>query len=145
MRSGRSERFAQGTLVAVVDDNDEVRDAMTRLLQGWGLQVEQASSGAQLEARIDQLTAMDENTRLSALVTDYAIGSEDGLELARRLRSRSGYAKLPVLMVTGSVSADMRAVATAEDIVVLLKPTRPSKLRNAIDRLLRKSGQDQDA
>lgn len=145
MRSGRSERFAQGTLVAVVDDNDEVRDAMTRLLQGWGLQVEQASSGAQLEARIDQLTAMDENTRLSALVTDYAIGSEDGLELARRLRSRSGYAKLPVLMVTGSVSADMRAVATAEDIVVLLKPTRPSKLRNAIDRLLRKSGQVQDA
>ena len=128
--------FAPGTWVALVDDNPEVREALAELLRRWGLEVEQARSGAELRDRLDARALGPGRSRPDVLITDYALGGEDGLEIAAAVRQRPGLEDLPVLMVTGSVSAQVQALAEAQGIAVLLKPARPSRLRTALRRCL---------
>jgi two-component system, LuxR family, response regulator FixJ len=101
-------------LVAVVDDDDAVRDSLRFLLEIAGHAVATYASAVQflLEAPIDELTC---------LVVDQHMPDQTGLQLVSRLRAQG--VTLPVALITGSPSADLIRLSRDLDVAkVMEKP-----------------------
>jgi len=90
-------------LVAVVDDDDAVRDSLRFLLEIAGYQVATFSSAIQFmrEAPIDEL---------ACLILDQHMPDQTGLQLVSQLRN-SGADDLPIALISGSPSPDMIRLA----------------------------------
>jgi signal transduction histidine kinase/ActR/RegA family two-component response regulator len=91
--------------VVIVDDNDEVREALTELLTMEGYEVEAADDGPQGLTRIM-------SSRPAAALVDIGLPGFDGYELARRARRVLGDSLMLVAM-TGYGQAEDRARAAA--------------------------------
>ena len=101
-------------LVAVVDDDDAVRESLQFLLETAGFSVAAYNSAAQFlnEAALGELTC---------LVVDQHMPDQTGLQLVSSLR-RQG-AKLPIALITGSPSPDLVRLARQLGVAqVLEKP-----------------------
>jgi two-component system response regulator FixJ len=112
-------------LVAVVDDDDAVRDSLRFLLEIAGHAVATYASAAQflLEAPIDELTC---------LVVDQHMPDQTGLQLVSRLRAQG--VTLPVALITGSPSADLIRLARDLDVAkVMEKPLDDDLLLDFIE------------
>jgi CheY-like chemotaxis protein len=107
--------------VLVVDDVDEVRAMIRRVLQADGYEVDDASSLA--EAR-----AMDPD-RYDALLVDANIGPERGIDLVTELRARDPGAARRCLVITGG------AYDLPEGISCLYKPFGRAQLLDAVREL----------
>jgi FixJ family two-component response regulator len=104
--------------VAIVDDDDAVRDSLRFLLEGMGYRVATFASAAEfLDA---------DQQHLACLVLDHHMTEMTGLEMAERLRADG--ADIPTLLVAGSPSPAI--VAWAFEL--------------GIDRLLEKPPSDED-
>jgi len=80
-------------VVLVVDDDADVLDVVTSMLQELGCEVVSAQSGAQALEKLAQ------NERISILITDINMPGMDGHELAERARrARPG---LRILQLSG--------------------------------------------
>jgi FixJ family two-component response regulator len=105
--------------LAVVDDDDDVRTALDRLLQAMGHQVIGFASAEDFEARpVD----------VDCVILDMRLPGASGLELLDRLRQRAS--PLPVVLVTGdahALAADLRATTP-----FVRKPFDEATLSNAI-------------
>jgi two-component system, LuxR family, response regulator FixJ len=88
--------------VAVVDDDDAVRDSLQFLLEAAGYSVVTFGSAAQFldEARIGDL---------SCLVVDQHMPDQTGLQLVTSLRQRGD--NVPIALITGSPSPDLFRMA----------------------------------
>ncbi|MCU0804476.1 MAG: hybrid sensor histidine kinase/response regulator [Burkholderiales bacterium] len=119
-------------LIALIDDDVVVRDAMVTLLAEQGLDVTAAASLE--EAR----RALAERRRAPDLViADMRLAAgATGVDAVRTLRARYG-ADLPALLVTGETTRDRVAEAVASGIPILQKPVAPAHLLAEIDRLAR--------
>ncbi|TCS74092.1 signal transduction histidine kinase [Sulfuritortus calidifontis] len=117
--------------VLVVDDDENVLDALAALLRGWGLEVVMARNG-------DEAVALAPRPP-SLLLTDYHLGpGETGLDVVERLRHRLRGSEFPVVVVTGDTTeAGMQAIAD-KGYPLLHKPVQPAKLRALVTRLLRR-------
>ncbi len=107
-------------LVAVVDDDDAVRDSLRFLLEIAGYTVATYESAAQFlqEAPLAELTC---------LVVDQHMPDLTGLQLIARLRSEG--VDLPVALITGSPSADVLRLARELSVSrVLEKPLDDDQL-----------------
>ena len=112
-------------LVAVVDDDDAVRDSLRFLLEIAGHSVVTYASAALflLEAPIDELTC---------LVVDQHMPELTGLQLVSRLRAQG--VTLPVALITGSPSADLIRLARDLDVArVMEKPLDDDLLLDFIE------------
>src|SRR4029077_19794252 len=106
--------------LAVVDDDDDVRTALTRLLMAMGYRVVGFASAEAFEAR---------NVEADCAIIDMRLPGVSGLELCERLRQRP--TPMPVVLVTGD--AHRRAApAPATDPPFLNKPFDETMLSNAI-------------
>ena len=109
--------------VAVVDDDQAVRDSLRFLLEVIGYTVEIFASAAEF------LLA---NVRhFACLILDHHMPDMTGLELARRLRADG--AVIPILLITGSPSPTIAANAVELGIKVLDKPPSEEALIDFID------------
>lgn len=111
--------------VAVVDDDDAVRDSLRFLLEAAGFSVATFGSAAQFlnEASFDNL---------SCLVVDQHMPGQTGLQLINSLRSQG--AKLPVALITGSPSADLLRQAGELGVArVLEKPLNDEVLLHFLE------------
>jgi len=116
---------AGGRLVAVVDDDDAVRDSLRFLLETVGFDVATYGSAGQFlaEANPDEL---------ACLVVDQHMPELSGLQLVMRLR-HEGYA-LPIALITGSPSAELVRRARALGVsTVLEKPLADEVLLDFIE------------
>jgi len=107
-------------LVAVVDDDDAVRDSLSFLLEIAGYTVAAYASAAQFlqEAPLPQL---------ACLVVDQHMPDLTGLQLVARLRGDG--VGLPVALITGSPSADVLRLARELRVkIVLEKPLDDDQL-----------------
>jgi FixJ family two-component response regulator len=86
-------RLSRMPLVAVVDDDEAVRDALCDLLFVEGFEARPFASGMPFLS--DSMTQT-----YDCLITDVRMPDIDGLELQRRLRSRG--ARIPVIFITSS-------------------------------------------
>ncbi|WP_028849873.1 response regulator transcription factor [Thermocrispum municipale] len=117
--------------ILVVDDDRAVRDSLRRSLEFNGYSVDLASDGAQALEMIDA-------NRPDAMVLDVMMPRVDGLEVARRLRSRGD--DLPILVLTARDAVSDRVAgldAGADDY--LPKPFALEELLARLRALLRRS------
>jgi len=125
----------QGRRVLVVDDNDSARTVMVSLLEGMGLQVLSAASGAQALQTLKDIHA--DGQRCEAAFIDWQMPEMDGVELARQLR-RLWPQDLPHLVMVTSHGREesLEVFRRAQLDRVLLKPVNASVLFDEVSRLL---------
>ena len=108
-----------------------IREAMERLLAGWGHAVIAAASG---EEAVGRLASHPERPDL--IVSDYRLrDGETGLDAIERLRSEYNET-IPALLVTGDTAPDRLIEARASGLVLLHKPVPNGKLRAAMRNLM---------
>src|SRR6266436_39903 len=77
--------------ILVVDDQQEIRDVVQEYLTGEGFRVSTANDGAGMRRVLSQSAA-------DLVILDLMLPGEDGLTLARSLRSQSG---IGIIILTG--------------------------------------------
>ncbi len=118
----------QGETVLLVEDNAEVAEVSSSMLQEAGYRVEHVLNA---DAALNLL----DHRRFDLVLSDIIMpGRYDGLALARLLRQRAP--DLPVLLVTGYSN---RATEAATEFTVLRKPFHFQQLSQAVARALDKS------
>ena len=92
---------AERDTVAVVDDDDAVRQSLRFLLDVLGHKVETFASAAEF--------LKTELRTLACLILDHHMPAMTGLELAERLRADGN--AIPIMLITGSPSPSLAARA----------------------------------
>ena len=115
-------------LMALVDDDDALRNSLDNLLRSVGFRVQGfASAEAFLQAQHAPETA--------CLLLDVRLPGMNGLELQRQLGGTHG--RIPIIFITAYADDAMRTQALAAGAVaVLSKPCREEDLLNAIEAAL---------
>jgi adenylate cyclase len=86
--------------VAVVDDEEGIRDVLKVFLEDEGYSVSTATNTGEL------LTLAREHS-VDAFIVDIEIRGEDGIDLCRRIRAIEHHARTPILCITGNDSPDI--------------------------------------
>lgn len=108
------------SIVAIVDDDDEVRDVLRVLLEDAGHSVETFKSGSDFlqNARLDEI---------ACLVVDQRMPHMSGVALISSVVKQG--ATIPSLLITGAPDAEVaRAAETLGAMTVLEKPLSPQEL-----------------
>jgi signal transduction histidine kinase/CheY-like chemotaxis protein len=129
--AGRSaEAAALPTMViAVIDDDAEVRDAMRSLLQSWQCEVLDGADAEEVMAAVRAGQAPPH-----AVVADLRLrGGRDGVAEVGRLRAALG-AELPALLVSGDSAPERVRVMQDSGLPWLAKPVSPARLRSWLSR-----------
>jgi len=122
-----------GLRVLVVDDEADVREMMTSILEGCGAQVLSAPS---TENALDLLA--DDSDRIDVLLADIAMPGKDGYELIREVRTQpdAHIAAIPAAAVTACARADERQRVLAAGFQMhLAKPIHPTMLAQMVAKL----------
>jgi CheY-like chemotaxis protein len=101
--------------VLIVEDDQDLRNAMAELLQGEGYQFVLAENG--LEA-LDVLRKL----RPSLLLTDLLMPVMNGVELIRRLRSDAAWRDLPIVVMTAANDRIVGVEVASLNVPVIRKP-----------------------
>ncbi len=112
--------------VLIVDDNDDARQALQRVLE---------LSGHQVRAARDALSgiAAAEEHRPDVALVDIALPDFDGYEVARRLRARDADRRIRLVAITGyGQESDRRRALEAGFDVHLTKPVSHDRLKQII-------------
>ena len=115
--------------LAVVDDDDDVRVALSRLLRAMGHRVELFASAEAFEAR---------PAAVDCLIVDVHLPGLSGLELRERLRSRRDAA--PIVLITGDGDRIARDIGCEIDTPLLTKPFDAALLVSAITSAISMAG-----
>ncbi|RIX78649.1 ATP-binding protein [Acidovorax cavernicola] len=118
--------------VLLVDDEAEIRSAMTQLLGAHGIAVEAVASEA--EARTALARCDEEGSAIAVLMCDYRLAGEDGLAVGQRLRERCAL-EAPLLIVTGETSPERLQHVRASGVPVLFKPVSAQTLLRTLAEL----------
>ena len=123
--SRRAKRFR----VLVVDDDENMRTFITRVLESAGYQTASAADGDDAIALASKMDPFD------LLVTDEIMPRMVGHQLARYMRER--YLDMKVLYLTGFRDALFKAKGSLwADKAFLDKPVTPEALQEAVSQLL---------
>ena len=116
-------------LVAVVDDDESVRESLPDLLREFGFAAEVFSSA-------EEFLASGHVVQTSCLILDIAMPGMCGPDLQRELKRRRQ--TIPIVFITGHGDESVRPRVLAEGAAeCLLKPFSDAALRAAIDTALR--------
>lgn len=115
--------------VLLVEDQKDLRESLTVLLEIMGLEVRDAASGN------DALTVLSSWQPAVALV-DIGLPDIDGFDLARRIRARADYAEVQLVAMTGfSENAHRVEALDAGFDAYLVKPVSRAKLAATLAEL----------
>ena len=113
--------------VLIVDDNDDLREAMRELIMMWGHDVDEAATG---DAALQKALAQPPDVAL----IDLGLPGLDGLEVARRLRTSPVADKLRLVALTGyGQSEDRRKTRQAGFDLHLVKPVEQDELAEILN------------
>jgi two-component system phosphate regulon response regulator PhoB len=128
----KSDRTGEGARVLVVDDDPDIREVVTAMLEAVGLVVQQEMSAEEALVRVRR-------ERFDLLVLDWNLPKMTGLDLCRLIRREPGLSHLPVLFLTANASSQdmVDAFASGADDYVV-KPFRAPELGARIFSLLRR-------
>jgi two-component system, cell cycle sensor histidine kinase and response regulator CckA len=117
-----AEQSAATPTVLVVDDEDTLRAAIRRLLEGHGYHVIDAPNGATAL----QLLEHNAPPKVSLVLTDLRMPVMDGRQLAAALARR--YPSLPIVFMSGFTAQLMDLKLVSPHLVFLPKPFRDHDL-----------------
>ncbi len=120
-----------GMVIAVIEDEQSVRDGMVSLFNQWGCRVLAAASA-------DEATSILKRDGLKpdAIIADYRLREhQTGADAIDRLRHQFGEA-IPALLVSGDTTPELFREARERRLILLSKPVRAARLRAALQHLL---------
>lgn len=106
-------------IVAVVDDDPEMRAAMVTLISAFGY-------GAHTFDSAETFLACASTCRASCLLVDIQLGDLSGVELARQLAA-DGF-KFPIIFMSGHNDATIETQAIAAGGIAFLRKPFPAKM-----------------
>ena len=112
-------------VLAIVDDDDDVRMALSRLLRAMGHEVRLFASAEEFEA---------EDPVVDCVIADVRLPGASGLELRERLRTRND--RPPVVLITGDGGRLAREFGNTRDTPVLTKPFDAAVLAEAVTSVM---------
>ena len=115
-------------LVAIVDDNESIREAVDGLMRSIGFRAESFSSA-------EEFLAGRRLNEMACLILDLKLGGMDGLELQRQLVAANLH--IPIIFITAQWDETARAKALLMGAVDFLrKPCDGAALLHAVDAAL---------
>jgi two-component system cell cycle response regulator DivK len=118
--------------VLVVEDFEDNRFMMRRLLEMSGYRVVEAVNGKQAVERA-------ESEHPAIILMDLSLPMLDGLAATRRIREQNGLTRVPIVAVSAHDSADFHAEALAAGCnEYVTKPIDFDYLVQLLDRLLKR-------
>jgi signal transduction histidine kinase/CheY-like chemotaxis protein len=118
-------------VVVLIEDNPQVRESTTLLLQQHGWQVADAATP---DAVLALIAAMQDDGRMpegempTALISDHRLGLDiNGLQVIHQLRYEFGD-ELPAFLLTGENSAELSEAADQAGVQILRKPIEAEHL-----------------
>jgi DNA-binding response OmpR family regulator len=126
------EKNPDGQLILVVDDEEDIRKLLRRLLSDRGYRVVEADRGL-LALRMVKETPPD------LIILDAMLPELHGFDIARRIKGSERYGKIPIIMVSAvyrgwRIAEDLKASYGIEEY--LEKPFRIADVMNAVTKLL---------
>jgi two-component system, OmpR family, phosphate regulon response regulator PhoB len=124
---------AMGARILIVEDEEPLTLLLRYNLEAEGYQVDVAARGDEAEIRLKESPP-------DLIVLDWMLPGTSGIELCRRLRSRSDTERLPIIMLTarGEESERVRGLATGADDYIV-KPFSVPELVARVKALLRRA------
>lgn len=128
MKSHRARSATERSLVAVVDDDESVRESLPDLLREFGFAAHAFSSA-------EEFLASDSVGETRCLILDIAMPGMTGLDLQRELKIRGH--KIPIIFITAQADESVRARAFDQGASeFLLKPFSDTALLAALNTAL---------
>src|SRR6187402_2461330 len=122
-----------GARIMVVEDEEALTELLRYNLEGDGYDVETVMRGDDADTRLKEHIP-------DLIVLDWMLPGLSGIELCRRLRTRSDTKQLPIIMLTarGEESERVRGLATGADDYIV-KPFSVPELLARVKGLLRRA------
>jgi FixJ family two-component response regulator len=118
-------------LIAIVDDDEALRNSLDNLLRSVGFRVQGFASA-------EAFLQVHHAPEMACLILDVRLPGMNGLELQRQLGAAHG--NMPIIFVTAYADENARARALAAGAVaVLSKPCREEDLLHAIETALKQA------
>jgi signal transduction histidine kinase len=115
---------AQGLVVLIVDDDRDVRLALSNLLRQWGVAFDAAADGPAALALIAG------GTRYDLVLADYRLaGGINGLDLIAAIAAQHPAPAPKAALITADFDPALIAAAGLAGIPIIPKPVRPPQLR----------------
>jgi CheY-like chemotaxis protein len=115
--------------ILLVEDDDDVLEAVRIVLVDAGYAVLEARSGA------EAMAALESGLLPAAMVVDFMMAEMSGAEFLKLCSADPWRAEIPALVISAARPADL----AAEGILSFLpKPFKPDELLDAVERLLSK-------
>ena len=127
----------KGPLIAIVDDDESMRDTTRDLLESAGLAAATFASAA-------RLLKSRRLPRVACLIADVRMPKMSGLELHQRLAAANH--AIPTILMTAYPDERVRAQAMKANVVCYLaKPFEAEELLNCVRRAIRGESDDPKA
>ena len=122
--------MSKRSLVAVVDDDESVRESLPDLLREFGFAAKAFGSA-------EEFLASDSMREAKCLILDIAMSGMSGPDLQQELKRRG--VGIPIVFITARVDESTRQRLLRQGAVeCLFKPFRDKALREAIDAAFRR-------
>jgi CheY-like chemotaxis protein len=126
-----------GSLIMVVDDDEDIRMMMRVLLEEDGYGVLEAENG-------QQAVEMAQSLLPSLILMDLSMPVLDGFAATRRLRSLTKVCDVPIIAITAFDTPEHRTNASAAGVdEYLTKPIDFARLDKLLDHFLKSTGRSQ--
>ena len=109
----------------LVEDNDDIRESLTRLLESKGYVVDAARHGQ------EALQKLRQNGPPCLAIMDLIMPVMDGWQLRRELLKDEKFAAVPVVIVSGV--ANLQKASSVDSVAKLQKPVSLPKLYHILD------------
>ncbi len=131
LRTDTSVSIANQPMVAFIDDEVRILEAMLALFEQWGIE---AATGEDARSVIQDCRQI--GRKPDAIISDYRLAEgRTGVEAIAELRAEFG-PDIPALLVTGDTAATTLQALDASGLPVLHKPLKPAKLRALLSHML---------
>jgi two-component system CheB/CheR fusion protein len=135
VKSSASVGACRARRVMIVDDHEEMRKSISRLVRAWGHEVALAADGPSALALVDTFQP-------ECAIVDISMPGMNGIELGHRLRQRFPPAQLRLIGLSGYPGADIREGCLAAGFDAYL--VKPGDIRE-LERLLGDHSETLDA
>lgn len=128
-----TEQLPRGGTILVIEDDEKIRDLLTRILKSDGYEVLTAEDG-------NVGVTMARNHQPDAITLDVVMpGGRDGWQVLRELKDSPETQSIPIIMVSVMAGQENGLALEVEDF--LAKPVDVERLRRVISRVTRQSPQ----
>lgn len=115
--------------ILLVEDDDDVRQTMREILEDEGHDVSECSNGL-----VGSRTFLAQMKTVDLVITDLQMPARDGFDLIDTVSMLKGQSRVPVLVISGYLTADARKrLESRPDITVLEKPVPQDRLLKAVE------------